>query len=402
MSGFYHLRFVIADVAEVAIKGHPSCREQAHHAYYFEGDAEGSLLVHRVGIDFVQYLESLVRTTVTFGTEEMGQEYQGKEGGSHHGKGSKPTEVLQQVTLGKEQAQESSNGSQASQNNGGRLVFQYLDRVADILGVSQHMEAITQGHAHHNGTDTHGHQGHATLEPIDASQGEEDAIDHRRKKHEECRTATETISQDDANDDQGQAYRQPQVATDLTGIEHAIHRRTIEIDFHFGVFCLEGIDFLFQHIDQQKAGHGVKGAEVGCQESEGYGRIGHKQVSIHQSEACCSLVHGHSLRNHRHAEGCRVLSHHGSLVSFLVVHHEVIIQSHLSVDGFFCQERIETFIRFGRHEGRDMHQGIIQSVNNQVIVYLMKDIGNVLGSRILFQKVVDQFIAIFRQCFRGD
>ena len=47
-----------------------------------------------------------------------------------------------------------------------------------------------------------------------------------------------------------------------------------------------------------------------------------------------------------------------------------------------------------------MRQCIIQSVDQQIIIHPIKDVGNIMIRRILFEQAFHQFIAIFRQCFR--
>ena len=125
-------------------------------------------------------------------------------------------------------------------------------------------------------------------------------------------------------------------------------------------------------------------------------------MPVYEGEACRSLVHGHALRNHRHAERSGVLSHHGGLVSFLIVHHEVVVQCHLCIDGLFGEEGVEACIGLGRDERGDVGQRIVQPVDDQVIVYLIEDIGYVMGSRILLLDGFNEFIAIGCQCLRSD
>ena len=70
--------------------------------------------------------------------------------GSYDGKGSKQTEILQEVGIDEDQAGKGSDGGQTAQEDGLDLVAQQLVGVVDVFRVGQHMEHVAQRHAQHH------------------------------------------------------------------------------------------------------------------------------------------------------------------------------------------------------------------------------------------------------------
>ena len=215
---------VVVQVAQVAVEFHTRAHHNTNDNEESKGPDEPFVAVPGEVVEFLHQREAVraLEDNLVL-VQEMRQEHQGEEGVANQGEGGKQAEVPEQVTFRKEQAHEGAYRGNTAHEHGCAFVPEEFFCIAHVVVVDEHMQAVADGYAQHNGAQAQGHQGHdASLDPVHAGQGKEGAVyygDHLLPHEGE---AVEAHDDDNQDKEHGQADGPDQITLDGARIGHTV------------------------------------------------------------------------------------------------------------------------------------------------------------------------------------
>ena len=290
MARLHNLRLKIADVLQIGIESHAPRHYNAHgkHRGYQPDKPPNALKFETV--EPLEQPKRARRFAVAFRVEELRQKNQAEQRSAHHSQRRKHSEIAQQRRLCEQQPHKRANGGDGAQQHGPRLFAQHTFGVANILIMSDYVQAVTQRHAQHNGADAECHKRHSALNQIDASQGEGHTVNDWRNEHWQRRFVAHTEQQHGADEQQRKAHCEQKVCLDLARVEHALNGCAVEQHVNARVRLLQSRNFGLNLVGKTGASFRVEGHKIRCQQGDGHGAVGRCQMALDERETARAAV----------------------------------------------------------------------------------------------------------------
>ena len=255
------------------------------------------------------------------------------------------------------------------------------------------MQAVADGDAQDDGPEAQGHQGHVSLDPVHAGEGENGPVDDGDDLLPDESPAVEAQEEDDEDDQERDSHGHDQVAPDGAGVGNAPEGRPVHEDADVRMGGLVGLPLLGEEAVKPLGGPGIQRGEARGQESQRHGLVRAEEMTVldritaggtalvrkefsEKDVAESQRVHGNELRR---------LARHVLLEGLPVLLHGL-------VKCFRFQRFLETGVQGRVDERRQVLESIVHRPEHRAHVDGMQDPRDEPPGRIPLEQVLREFL----------